>query len=104
MSNILRFTIFFLILVTATVHVVLALPTGILAFYLNAAGFYVLAFAYISPVQYFNRKHVVLVLYGYTIVTLVLWVILGDRSLVAYLDKVVELLIIGLLWVEQRLA
>jgi hypothetical protein len=35
---------------------------------------------------------------------LVLWFILGDRSLIAFLDKVVELFIIGLLWVEQRLA
>ena len=104
MLRVVRLTIFCLILITATIHVFLAYPAGLLGFYVAAAGFFLLAIVYVNPAQRFNREHVVLVLRVWTIATLVLWFILGDRSLIAFLDKVVELLIIGLLWVEQRLA
>lgn len=104
MQRVIRLSIFFLVLITATIHLVLAFPAGLLGFYLIAAGFYLLAIAYANPGHRFNREHVVLVLRIWTIATLVLWLILGDRALIAFLDKVVELLIIGLLWVEQRLA
>ena len=96
MLRVVRLSIFFLILITATIHIVLAFPAGLLGFYLIAAGFYLIAIAY--------ANHVVLVLRIWTIATLVLWLVLGDRALIAFLDKVAELLIIGLLWVEQRLA
>jgi hypothetical protein len=104
MLRVVRLTIFCLILITATIHIFLAYPAGLLGFYLAAAGFFLLAIVYVNPTRRFNRDHVVLVLRVWTIATLVLWFILGDRSLIAFLDKVVELLIIGLLWVEQRLA
>jgi hypothetical protein len=104
MQRIVRFSIFCLILITATIHIVLAYPAGLLGFYLNAAGFYLIAIAYANPGHRFNRDHVVFVLRSWTIATLALWLILGDRSLIAFLDKVAELFIIGLLWVEQRFA
>ncbi len=104
MLRVVRLSIFFLILITATIHIVLAFPAGLLGFYLIAAGFYLIAIAYANPNHRFNRDHVVLVLRIWTIATLVLWLVLGDRALIAFLDKVAELLIIGLLWVEQRLA
>ncbi|NBU65761.1 MAG: hypothetical protein EBS29_14850 [Chloroflexia bacterium] len=98
-----RLSIFILIVITATIHLFLAFPAGLLGFYLIATGFYLIAIAYANPRNYFNRERVVLVLRLWTIATLVLWLILGDRALIAFLDKVAELLIIGLLWVEQRL-
>lgn len=104
MLRFIRFGIFSLLLITATIHIVLAYPLGLLGFYVIAAGFYMIAIAYANPFNRFNRNHVVSILRIWTIATLVLWLFLGDRALIAFLDKVTELFIIGLLWVEQRLA
>jgi hypothetical protein len=91
MQRVVRFSIFFLVLITATIHLFLAFPAGLLGFYLISAGFYLIAITYANPGHRFNRDHVVVALRIWTIATLVLWLLLGDRSLIAFLDKVADI-------------
>ena len=55
MLRVVRLTIFCLILITATIHVVLAYPAGLLGFYIAAAGFFLLAIVYVNPTHRFTK-------------------------------------------------
>jgi hypothetical protein len=41
-------------------------------------------------------------LMGYTALTILLWILIGQRGLSAYLDKLIEVVLIVLLWLESR--
>lgn len=38
---------------------------------------------------------------GYTLLTILLWVIIGTRSTLAYVDKIVEVVLVVLLWLDR---
>jgi len=97
-----RFSIIVCVLTTALIHLTLAIPAHLIGFYINAIGFLVLLWWYITPPRQLAREQVVLALRIWTTITLVLWLIIGDRSLIAFIDKVVELSLLGLLWLEER--
>lgn len=97
-----RFSIIVCIVTTALIHLTLAIPAQLVGFYVNALGFFVLLWWYVAPPRHIARTQVVLLLRIWTTITLVLWLIIGDRSLVAFVDKVVELGLLGLLWLEER--
>ncbi|MGQ9548175.1 MAG: hypothetical protein ACUVSY_02640 [Roseiflexus sp.] len=91
-----------LALATAIIHIVLALPTNLIMFYLNGAGYIGLTAALYLPQLAAYRRSLRWVLIAYTAITVVGWAIVGERSLIAYLDKLIEVALIGLLALEAR--
>jgi hypothetical protein len=91
------------LLTTAVIHVWLALPTNLLMFYVNGIGFAILAMLYLFPHAAIPRTRVIQLITVWTGATIVFWLIIGERTLIAYLDKIVELAVLGLLWLEQKL-
>jgi hypothetical protein len=97
-----RFGIIVCIGTTALIHLALAIPAHLIGFYVNSLGFFGSLWCYVAPPRRIAREHIVFALRLWTTITLVLWLIIGDRSLIAFTDKVVELGLLGLLWLEER--
>jgi hypothetical protein len=77
---------------------------------LNGFGYLGLLGAYFLPIAFFQRRHKLVwwALVGYTILTIVLWVILGDKQFVfgtysatGYYAKAAELLNLVFLWLDR---
>ncbi|WP_288089424.1 hypothetical protein [Roseiflexus sp.] len=98
----LQIGIILLALATAIIHIVLALPTNLIMFYLNGLGYIGLAAALYLPQLAAYRRTIRWTLIGFTAVTIIGWVVFGERSLIAYMDKLIEVVLIGLLVVEMR--
>jgi hypothetical protein len=96
---VLRAAIVVLTLATAYIHTTL----GGLMFMANAAGYFVLAVAMIAPVAILERNRwlVRAALLGFTIATIVGWIIFGARYWTAYVDKAIEVGLVGLLVIEM---
>jgi hypothetical protein len=90
------------LLTTAVVHIWLALPTNLLMFYVNGAGFAILAIIYLVPIAAIPRTRIIQLITIWTGATIIFWLIIGERTLIAYIDKGIELAIFGLLWLEQK--
>jgi len=97
-------------LATAILHITL-FPD--IMFTLNGVGYLGLLGAYFLPVPFFQerRKLVWWGLAGYTLLTFVLWVIMGDKQFVAgtssaigYYAKAAEVLLLVFLWADRPLA
>jgi hypothetical protein len=90
-----------LALATAYIHLTL----GGLLFLANAAGYAALAVAMVVPGQLGGIRWIVrLALLGFTVTTIVAWVLVGPRFPLAYLDKAIEVALVGLLTLEiQRI-
>ena len=99
MSFILRAGIVILTLATAYIHTTL----GSLMFMANAAGYLVLAVAMILPLAFFERNRwlVRAALLGFTVATILGWVMFGARFWLAYVDKAIEIGLISLLVIEM---
>lgn len=96
-----------LTLATALIHLALSFrfPTGPdPIFMLNGLGYLgLVALLYLpTPLVLGQRNLVRWLLLGYTALTVVLWLIMGVRSAIAYVDKLIELVLIGLLWLEDQ--
>lgn len=87
---------------TALVHIVLALPANLIMFYLNGLGYIGLAAALYLPQFAAYRRIIRWTLIGFTGVTIAGWAIFGERSLIAYIDKIIEAALIGLLAIDMR--
>ncbi len=76
-------------------------PVGLI---LNGLGYAVLLAALYLPIAILSRFRDTIrwVLVGYAALTVVLWVLVGPRVAIAYIDKVIELLLILLLLLEAR--
>ena len=98
----LQVSIILLALSTAVIHIVLAIPTKLVIFYLNGLGYLVLVTALYLPL--FQRWHRFIrwILIGYTMLTVALWIRSGERSLIGYSDKLIEIALMSLLWIEVR--
>jgi hypothetical protein len=98
----LRVGIVLLTLATALIHLQLAFPDP--AFILNGLGYLTLLVALYLPVprvaRYRNTVRWVLI--GFTALTISLWILLGARTLIGYIDKIIEILLIILLLLEVR--
>lgn len=103
MKQLIRFGVLLCIVLTAGIHLYLAITATLPMFYANAIGFLVLGAAYANIGIPLPRERVVVALQVYTIITIVFWVFVGERTPLAYIDKIAELLIVGLLWYEQRI-
>ncbi len=96
----LRAGIVLLTLATAIIHLQLAFPDP--GFILNGLGYLALLAALYLPVpRLAHRRNVVRwVLIGYTALTILLWVVLGARTPIGYVDKAIEVALIALLLLE----
>lgn len=98
----LQMGILLLALATAIIHLVLAIPENMIMFYLNGLGYLGLTAAYLLPQFKQWRGLVRWALMGFAAVTVIGWVAIGMRVPIAYVDKIIELALIGLLWVDGR--
>ena len=98
-------------LATAFLHLYLFSHLGPDPIVLNGLGYLGLLGAYFLPIPFFQQKHKIVwrVLFGYTILTIVLWVILGNKSFafdlsspaIGYYAKTAELFLLGFLWADR---
>jgi len=92
-----------LALTTAIIHIVLAIPLTMVGFYLNGLGYIALATALYLPVLARYRRQIRWLLMGYTALTIVLWAVIGrPYTTIGYVDKAIELVLLGLLWLDRR--
>ena len=95
---VLRTGVLLLTLATAAIHASL----GGMLFLANAAGYAFLAAAMVAPGPVARLRWLIrLALIGFTAATIGGWVAFGPRFGLAYLDKAVEIALIGLLLIEQ---
>ena len=98
-------------LATAFLHLFLFTRLGPDPIVMNGLGYLALLGAYFLPVPLFQQNHRLVwwALFGYTALTFVLWVFLGDKSFsfdfsnaaVGYYAKAAELLLMGFLWADK---
>ena len=97
---VLRVTVVTLTLATAAIHASL----GGMLFLANAIGYAVLAAAMVLPGPLSRLRWLVrLALIGFAAATIAGWVAFGPRFGLAYLDKAIEVALVGALAVELRL-
>lgn len=101
MIQLIRLAICVCVLITAGMHLYLGITASLPMFYANALGYVVLGIAYmvITPIP---RARVSLALLLYTVVTIGLWVAFGAHTPIAYVNKIIELLLVGLLWYARQ--
>jgi hypothetical protein len=101
----LRIVVILLTVGTAVIHLYLGFQ-GFPLFVLNGLGYLGLLAALILPIprisEYRNLTRWVLV--GYTALTIFLWILVGSRNAIGYVDKIIELALIALLVLEARIS
>ena len=98
----LQIGIILLVVATAIIHIVLAVPENLIMFYLNGFGYLILVTALYLP-QLKNRRGLIRwALIAYTAVTILGWIAVGERTPIAYIDKLIEAALIVLLVIEGR--
>lgn len=94
--------ILLLALGTAFIHIVLAIPQNLIMFYLNGVGYIGLALALLLPQFKQYRGLIRYALMAFTLVTILAWAAFGMRTTVAYIDKIIEVALLVLLWLDRR--
>ena len=98
-------------LATALLHLSLLPKMGPDPIALNGLGYLGLLGAYFLPVKIFqdNHKWAWWGMMGYTALTFVLWIVMGDKNFVAgtssaigYYAKVAELFLMAFLWADRK--
>ena len=97
-------------LATAFLHLSLFPTYGVDPIILNGFGFLGLLGAYFLPIPFFQQRHKMVWwgLVGYTLLTIILWVIMGNKVFVAgtssaigYYAKVAEIFLLAFLWADK---
>jgi hypothetical protein len=97
-------------LATAILHLALFSKLGPDPIVLNGLGFLALLGAYFLPIPFLQERHKLVwwVLVGYTVLTIVLWVIMGEKTFVAgtssatgYYAKAAEVFLLAFLWADK---
>jgi len=97
-------------LATALLHLSLYPILGFDPIFLNGFGYLALLGAYFLPIPFFQQRHKLVWwgLAGYTLLTIVLWVFLGDMKFVAgttsaigYYAKAAEVVLLAFLWSDK---
>ena len=97
LTAVLRLAVVALTLATAVIHARL----GGLLFLANAIGYSVLAVAMVAPGPLGRVRWLIrLALMGFTATTVIGWLLFGARFDLAYLDKAIEVTLIGVLGLE----
>ncbi len=94
--------IILLTVITAGIHISLLFPDVV--FILNGLGFLSLAAAYFLPVPFLaqRRKWVAWAFMAYTLLTILLWIAFGERSVLGFATKAVELALLISVWIDHR--
>jgi hypothetical protein len=104
--GVLQFVIIGLAVATAAIHIFLAVTqmNNDLLFILNGLGYLVLVGALYLPLPQLApyRNWIRWALIALAAITVVLWIIIGARTPIAYLDKAIEVALIVALWVEGQ--
>jgi hypothetical protein len=104
-SNGLKIIIAILTLLTAGIHFSLLFPDVL--FILNGLGYLTLLAAYLLPVPFFrnNRGLIRWAFIGFTIVGIIAWIAIGDKSWPAgalgYATKAIEALLVIALFIDR---
>jgi hypothetical protein len=108
----LQIAIILLATATAIIHLYLAFAIliphmgkgGGAPFILNGIGYFVLLGALYLPLAVLDRWRSLVhwVFIGYTALTVVLWFAIGTRDTIAYIDKIIEVMLIVLLFLDSR--
>jgi len=102
-----HYGIILLTLATAVLHITL-FPD--IMFTLNGLGYLALLAAYFLPIPFLQDRHNLVwwALVGYTALTIVLWLIMGDKNFVAgtssatgYYAKIAEVLLLAFLFADR---
>ena len=105
-----HYGIIFFTLATALLHLSLLPRLGLDPIALNGLGYLALLGAYFLPIPFFQERHRLVwwALMGYTVLTFVLWIILGEKdfskdisSMIGYYAKAAELFLIGFLLADK---
>ena len=97
-------------LATAFLHLSLFPIFGLDPIFLNGFGYLALLGAYFLPIPFLQQRHKLVwwALFGYTVLTIILWVILGDKnfvpgtsSAIGYYAKAAEVLLLAFLWADK---
>ena len=97
-------------LATALLHLSLLAKMGPDPIALNGLGYLGLLGAYFLPMQIFQKNHKLVwwAMLGYTVLTIILWVVMGDKNFVAgtssatgYYAKTAEVFLIGFLLADR---
>ena len=100
-----QIAIVILTLATALIHFSLLFPDVL--FILNGLGYLVLLAAYFLPLPFAkdNRGLVRWAFIGFTVVTILAWAAIGDKSwpegALGYVTKLIELVLVVLLWTDK---
>lgn len=97
-------------LATAFLHLSLLPKMGLDPIALNGFGYLASLGAYFLPIPFFQQRHKLVwwALFGYTLLTIILWIILGDKqfvpgtsSAIGYYAKAAEVLLLAFLWADK---
>jgi hypothetical protein len=98
-------------LATALLHLALFPRLGPDPIALNGLGFLALLGAYFLPIPFFQQRHNLVwwAMLGYTVLTFVLWLIMGDKTFtfdfsnaaIGYYAKAAELFLLGFLLADK---
>lgn len=102
-TNPLKIGVILLTLGTAAIHLYLGL-LGFPLFVLNGLGYLALLAALYLPLPQLDRYRNLArwALVGYTALTIFLWILVGARTPIGYVDKLIEVALIALLVLEAR--
>jgi hypothetical protein len=99
-------------LITAYLHITLYSDFGYLDWVvLNGFGTIALLGAYFLPIPFFQSRHrtVVWALFGYIVLTILLWIIFGDKTFhfattaaIGYYAKTAEFLLLAFMWFDYQ--
>lgn len=98
----LQIGIILLALATAIIHIALAIPENLLMFYLNGLGYIVLTAALFLPQLSRYRNIIRWLLIAFTLVTILAWAAIGMRTPIGYIDKLIEVALVVLLFIDGR--
>lgn len=105
-----HFGIIIAALATAYLHLSLYSILGVDPIVLNGLGYLALLAAYFLPIPFFQQRHKLVWwgLLGYTALTFVLWVVMGNKDFdaspsaaIGYYAKVAELFLLGFLYADK---
>lgn len=105
-QSLIKVIITLLTLATAFIHLYIAFPrfsTFPILFYLNAIGYIVfLVLFFLSQNRGDTHRAICWIFAAYTLLTMLLYFFLARASLIGYIDKTIEVLLIIFLLVEAR--
>jgi hypothetical protein len=102
----LQIAIILLTLATALIHISLLFPDPL--FIMNGLGYLALLAAYFLPMPWLREKRGLIrwIFIGYTLVTIIAWVFIGDKSwpggAIGYVTKAIEVVLVILLYIDSR--